>query len=104
MTDTPSPTPWPVTNALAGELDAAARRAEVLEPPAAVDQPPDGGDAPDTLEDRLTDLADLIDAIGFEVDDQRRLEHRLVVGVLLARFTDDVLGRVRELLDRLADA
>jgi hypothetical protein len=66
-----------------------------------VDHPADQGDAPDTVDDRLADIARLIDTLADEVDPGHRLAHRAVIVLLLARLGRDVLARVGELLDRL---
>lgn len=59
------------------------------------------GDQPDTFDDRLADLARLIDTLVDERDEQRRLDHRRVVLRLLARLAADALARVAAQLDRL---
>ena len=59
------------------------------------------GDAPDTFDDRLADLARLIDTLADEADDRRRLAHRAVIVRLLTRLAADALSRIAAELDRV---
>lgn len=59
------------------------------------------GDAPDTFDDRLADLARLIDTLADEADANRRVVHRLVIVRLLAALGADALTRIAAQLERL---
>ena len=66
-----------------------------------VSEPDGGGDAPDTFDGRLGVIARLIDALGAERDDRRRVAHRAVVVRLLALLAADFLVRVAAEADRV---
>jgi hypothetical protein len=61
------------------------------------------GDAPDTFDDRLTDVRRLIDALVDELDDERRQHHRAVIVRLLTLLAADALARIAVELDRVGD-
>lgn len=59
------------------------------------------GDGPDTLDDRLAAVGRLVDTLRDETDPDRRVRHRAVCLVLLARVGADALARIAVLLERL---
>lgn len=63
--------------------------------------PVDQGDGPDTFDDRLADLARLIDTLADEIDGDRRLRHRAVIVRLLTLLASDAFARIAAQLDRL---
>jgi hypothetical protein len=61
----------------------------------------DQGDAPDRIDDRLADIARLIDALAGETDLGRRALHRAIAERLITRTGADVLDRIAALFHRL---
>jgi len=61
----------------------------------------DQGDAPDTFDVRLADVARLIDTLVDERNDRRRLEPRDAIVRLLTRLAADALARIASQLERV---
>lgn len=61
----------------------------------------DQGDGPDRLDDRLDDLARLIDALAADRDLTNRALRRVIAARLITATARDVLERIAALLDRL---
>lgn len=59
------------------------------------------GDAPDTFDDRLADIARLIDTLADEATDVRRAAHRAIVVRLLTALAADALRRIADQLERV---
>jgi hypothetical protein len=66
-----------------------------------VSNPDDGGELPDTFDDRLTAIRRLIDTAGNDHDPERRHQRRQVAGGLLFQFVADVAAVAALELDRL---
>ena len=117
MTDTALPDPEQVARKLAelnggrwSALTEPQRNARIgvaqllLEwlPAAHVDED-DQGDGPDTFDDRLADLARLIDTLPDELDPDRRLRRRTIIVRLAALLVADATSQIALLLDPLDD-